>query len=64
MPHNRWPGPESCGNGGHGVRVLLATYDSRGGVEPLLGTAAAFGTDGATLAATRLVDQFSPERML
>jgi len=44
--------------------VLLATYDSRGGVEPLLGTTAAFGTDGATLAATRLVDQFSPERML
>ena len=107
------------------MRVLLATYDSRGGVEPLLGLAVRlrelgaevrmcappdcaerpaevgvplvpFGppvhrlvhgvappppadvprrvaevtavagtirTDGATLAATRLVDQFSPERM-
>ena len=55
------------------MRVLLVTYDSRGGVEPLLGLALPLrelgaevrmcAPDGAALAATRLVDQFSSERM-
>ena len=29
VPHNRWPGPRTCGNGGREVRVLLPAYRSR-----------------------------------
>ena len=47
MPHNRRPGPELTGNGDAEVRVLLSTYDSRGGVEPLLGLAAGLRATGA-----------------
>jgi vancomycin aglycone glucosyltransferase len=52
--------------------VLLSTYDSRGGIEPLALTpgtraraatvAGAIHTDGATIAATLLVDAISRER--
>jgi vancomycin aglycone glucosyltransferase len=33
--------------GGHEVRVLLSTYDSRGGVEPLVGLAVRLRAPGA-----------------
>src|SRR5215470_20204841 len=39
MPHNRRPEQESSGHRSREVRVLLSTYDSRGGVEPLVGLA-------------------------
>jgi vancomycin aglycone glucosyltransferase len=38
MPHNRRPGP-NLQNGEPELRVLLSTYDSRGGVEPLVALA-------------------------
>src|SRR4029077_18119768 len=38
VPHNRRPGPEST-EWGREMRVLLSTYDSRGGVEPLVALA-------------------------
>ncbi len=62
------------------MRVLLSTYDSRGGVEPLAAlavrlwvaieairarataVAGAIRTDGATVAATLLLDAVSRER--
>jgi vancomycin aglycone glucosyltransferase len=40
-------GARICGNGRHEVRVLLSTYDSRGGVEPLLGLAVQLRALGA-----------------
>jgi hypothetical protein len=64
MPHNRRPGQELTGNGDTKVRVLLSTYDSRGGIEPLLGLAAglrAIRTDGAAVAARLLADVISRE---
>jgi hypothetical protein len=50
--------------------VLLSTYDSRGGVEPLVGLAVrlrapgagTIRTDGATVAATLLLDAIRRER--
>src|SRR5215469_14408277 len=46
MPHNRRPGQEST-EWGREVRVLLSTYDSRGGVEPLVGLAVRLRALGA-----------------
>jgi vancomycin aglycone glucosyltransferase len=46
MTENGWPG-RNLRNGGHEVRVLLSTYDSRGGVEPLLGLAVRLQALGA-----------------
>jgi hypothetical protein len=40
--------------------VLMSTYDSRGGVEPPAGLAGA--VDGATVAATLLLDAVNRER--
>src|SRR5215469_9723171 len=46
MPHNRRPGQEST-EWGREVRVLLSTYDSRGGVEPQVGLAVRLRALGA-----------------
>jgi vancomycin aglycone glucosyltransferase len=35
VPHNRWLDAETRRNGDLRMRVLLSTYDSRGGIEPL-----------------------------
>src|SRR5437762_2963073 len=47
VPHNRRLDPESTGNGGQQVRVLLSTYGSRGDVEPMVGFAGALRSLGA-----------------
>src|SRR5499433_2346717 len=46
VPHNRRPGPKST-EWGREMRVLLSTYDSRGGVEPLVALAVRLQALGA-----------------
>jgi len=47
MPHNRRPDVKTDRIGGRELRVLLSTYDSRGGVEPLVALAVRLQALGA-----------------
>lgn len=61
MLHNRWP--IHLRNGSSAMRVLLSTYDSRGGVEPLLGLAVRLRESGAEVLVCAPPDEEFAERL-